>query len=191
VALGEPVVVALFQHGAFDAAAARETARALAWQGGAIWTVSAVRQTVPVFYALGDTRTPVIVSALDLTAFIVAALALRGPMGHAGVSAAIAVSSTVQMALLLVGLRRKLGTLRAGELAGSMARTLGASLAGALCGWGAARAIAPFATGALSRMLPGGVGVTVFVLAFAAAARLLGSEEQRLLLAGVRRRLRR
>ena len=58
VVLGEPIVVALFQRGAFDAQAAHETARALFWQGGAIWTVAAVRQTIPGFYALGDTRTP-------------------------------------------------------------------------------------------------------------------------------------
>ena len=58
LALGEPIVVALFQRGAFDATAAHETARALVWQGGAIWTVAAVRQIVPAFYALGDTRTP-------------------------------------------------------------------------------------------------------------------------------------
>ena len=141
VVLGEPIVVALFQRGAFDAAAARETARALAWQGGAIWTVSAVRQVLPVFYALGDTRTPVIVSALDLLAFIGLALALRGPMGHVGISVAIAGSSTVQMALLLGGLKRRIGTIRAGEVAASMARTLAASAVAAGCGWAVARAI--------------------------------------------------
>jgi putative peptidoglycan lipid II flippase len=189
VALGEPIVIALFQRGAFDAVAARETARALAWQGGAIWTVSAVRQTVPVFYALGDTRTPVIVSVLDLAAFVACALALRGPMGQVGVSAAIAVSSTVQMALLVLALRRRIGTLRGGELAGSMARTGGASLVAALSGWGVARAIAPYASGKVTRMLPGGIGMAVFVVAFVLAAHLLGSEEQRLLLAGVKRRL--
>ena len=84
VVLGEPIVVLLFQRGDFDALAAHQTARALAWQGGAIFTVAAVRQLVPAFHALGDTRTPVIVSALDLVAFIVLALALRGPFGHVG-----------------------------------------------------------------------------------------------------------
>src|SRR5580658_10203912 len=102
VVIGEPIVVALFQRGAFDAQAAHETARALAWQGGAIWTVAAVRQTVPGFYAVGDTRTPVVVSAIDLVAFLVLAIVLKGSMGHVGVSVAIAVSSAVQMALLLV-----------------------------------------------------------------------------------------
>src|SRR6202008_2238971 len=86
VAISEPVVVLLFQRGEFDAVAAHQTARALAWQGGAIFTVAAVRQLVPAFHSLGDTRTPVIVSALDLGAFVVLALWLRGPYGHVGVS---------------------------------------------------------------------------------------------------------
>ncbi len=189
VALGEPLVVSLFERGAFDAVAARETARALAWQGGAIWTVAAVRQTVPVFYALGDTRTPVVVSVLDLAAFIVCALLLRGRMGHVGISVAIAVSSAVQMALLLVALKKKIGTLRAGELAGSMARTLGASLAGAAAGWAVAVAMTPGAQGKIARMLPGAVGFAVFVVAFVAAAHVLRSEEQRLLVGGLKRRL--
>ena len=189
IAIGEPIVVALFQRGAFDAVAARETARALAWQGGAIWTVAAVRQTVPVFYALGDTRTPVVVSALDLLAFIVLALGLRGPMGHVGISVAVAGSSTVQMVLLVVALRRRLGTTRGAELAESMARTVGASAVAAVCAWAVARGIAPLATGKLTRMMPGTIGLAVFVVAFALAAHVLRSEEQRLLVAGVKRRL--
>jgi len=192
VALGEPIVVALFQRGAFDAVAARETARALAWQGGAIWTVSAVRQILPVFYALGDTRTPVIVSALDLLAFIGLALALKGPMGHVGISVAIAGSSAVQMALLLGGLKRRLGTIEAREVGGSMARTIGASLAAALCGGWVARAIPTTArTGSFTRMLPGVIGGAAFGLAFVLAAYALGSAELRLLMGGIRRRARR
>jgi putative peptidoglycan lipid II flippase len=137
--IGEPIVVVLFQRGHFDAVAAHETARALVWQGGAIWTVAAVRQTVPALYALGDTRTPVLVSAIDLVAFIVLAVGLRGPLGHVGISVAVAGSSAVQMVLLLVGLKVRLGSVRAEELARSTGRTLAASLVAAAGGWGAAR----------------------------------------------------
>jgi putative peptidoglycan lipid II flippase len=189
VAVGEPIVVALFQRGAFDAAAARETARALAWQGGAIWTVAAVRQTVAVFYALGDTRTPVVVSVLDLAAFIACALGLTRTMGHVGVSVAVAVSSTVQMVLLVVALKKKIGTLRAGEIGGSLARTMGASLVAAGAGWAVARGVEPLAVGKVMRMVPGAAGFGAFVAAFVVAAKVLGSEEQRLLVAGVRRRV--
>src|SRR5450432_1296696 len=127
VVLGEPIVVAIFQRGAFDAGAAHETARALFWQGGAIWTVAAVRQTVPAFYALGDTRTPVVVSAIDLGAFIALAVGLKGGMGHVGISVAVAGSSAVQMVLLLVGLRWRMGTLSGKTIVRSAVRTLVAS----------------------------------------------------------------
>jgi putative peptidoglycan lipid II flippase len=138
VAMGEPIVAVLFQRGHFDAVAAHETARALAWQGGAIWTVAAVRQTVPALYALGDTRLPVAVSALDLCAFITLALLLRGPMGHVGVSVAVAGSSAVQMALLLAGLKWRLGRVHARALGISVLRTLGASALAGVAGWSAA-----------------------------------------------------
>jgi len=177
IALPEPIVATLFQRGAFDAASVHETARALIWQGGAIWTVAAVRQTVPAFYALGDTKTPVIVSALDLGALVVLALVLRGPMGHAGVSAAVAGSSAVQMVLLLVGLRRRMGTLHVGALARSTARTLAASVLAAVAGWGAAT-------------LAGGIaGMAAFGIVFLLAAWGLRSPELTEISGAVRRRL--
>jgi putative peptidoglycan lipid II flippase len=190
VVLGEPIVVALFQRGAFDAQAAHETARALLWQGGALWTVAAVRQTVPALYALGDTRTPVVVSALDLGAFVALALGLRGPMGHVGISVAVAGSSAVQMVLLLVGLRRRLGTIEARTLARSAGRTLAASLLGAAAGWGAATAIGiqrP-AEGAI-RALPGVAGMIAFAMVFGLAAWGLRAPELEDIRGAVRRRL--
>jgi putative peptidoglycan lipid II flippase len=190
VVLGEPIVVALFQRGAFDANAAHETARALLWQGGAIWTVAAVRQTVPALYALGDTRTPVVVSALDLTAFIALAVGLRGPMGHVGISVAVAGSSAVQMVLLLVGLRWRLGTIEGAALARSAARTLGASLLAAVAGWGAARLLAPEGrAGALLRMLPGAVGMLAFAVVFVLAAWGMRAPELEEIVNAFRRRL--
>jgi putative peptidoglycan lipid II flippase len=159
--IGEPIVVALFQRGHFDAVASHETARALAWQGGAIWTVAAVRQTVPALYALGDTRTPVIVSGIDLLAFIALAVGLRGAWGHVGISVAVAGSSAVQMVLLLVGLKVKLGTVRARELARSTGRTLAASLVAAVGGWSAAR----IGSGALGGVLAMATFAGLYVLA--------------------------
>ena len=189
IALGEPLVVTLFQRGAFDAKAAHETARALVWQGGAIWTVAAVRQVIPVFYALGDTRTPVIVSAIDLVAFIVLALVLRRPMGHVGISVAIAGSSAVQMALLVGALKWRLGTIRAGEIGASIARTLVASLVAAVAGAWVASSIASRLEGHAARMIPGVAGGLVFVVAFALVARLVGSSEQAMLVGGLKRRI--
>jgi putative peptidoglycan lipid II flippase len=192
VAVGEPIVVTLFQRGEFDARAAHETARALLWQGGAVWTVAVVRQTVPALYALGATRIPVAVSAIDLAAFIGLALVLRGPLGHVGISVAVAGSSAVQMGLLLVGLRWRLGTICAKELAQSAARTSSVSAVAAVAGWAAARLATPdalLATGVCTA--PGVVGTVVFGLVFLAGAWGMRSPELEEILAAVRRRLRR
>jgi putative peptidoglycan lipid II flippase len=190
LALGEPIVVALFQRGAFDAMAAHETARALIWQGGAIWTVAAVRQIVPAFYALGDTRTPAAVSAVDLAAFIALAMALKGPMGHVGISVAVAGSSAVQMVLLLVGLRWRMGTLEGTAVARSAARTLVASVVAAVAGWGVARILTPDGpAGGLARALPGLVGLAGFMAVFGAVAWGMQSPELEEISSTLRRRL--
>lgn len=191
VAMSEPIVVLLFQRGEFDALAAHQTARALVWQGGAIFTVAAVRQLVPAFHALGDTRTPVIVSGLDLIAFIVLALTLRGPYGHVGVSMAVAGSSAVQMVLLFVGLKWRLGTIRGTELASSTARIGAASIVAGAAGWGAARVLSGGGQGPIARALPGLGGVIAFGVLYFAVAWGLGSRELGELAAPIRRRLKR
>lgn len=184
--LAEPLVVMLFQRGQFDSEAAHETARALFWQGGAIWTVAVVRQVVPVFYALGDTRTPVIVSALDLLAFIALAVSLRGPMGHVGISIAVGGSSFVQMALLVLMLRRKLDTMHGLEVFVSVAKTFAASLAGV----GAALAtIAALKNLELPHTIPGLLAFACFSGVFVIAALLLKSSELSELTGALQRRL--
>jgi putative peptidoglycan lipid II flippase len=188
IALSEPVVVLLFQRGHFDAFAAQQTARALAWQGGAIFTVAAVRQLVPAFHSLGDTRTPVIVSGLDLIVFVVLALTLRGPYGHVGVSMAVAGSSAVQMVLLFIGLQWRLGDIRARELASSTVRIAAASIIAAIAGWGASRVLAG-GERPNARALPGLGGVVVFGVIYFGVAWGLGSREVDELAAPVRRRL--
>jgi putative peptidoglycan lipid II flippase len=186
--LARPLVVTLFQRGAFDSVSATQTAHALVAQGLGIWTVAAVRQLVPVFYALGDTRTPVLVSAIDLVAFIAMAVWLKGPLGHVGVSLAVTVSSAVQMLFLWIWLGRRLGSLHVGEIAASAARTLAASLVALGLGFATAQGIASLALpSALARLLPGLTGAIVFGVGFLVAAYFFGSVELRSLADVVRR----
>jgi len=182
--LARPLVVTLFQRGAFDSISSTQTAHALVAQGLGIWTVAAVRQLVPVFYAMGDTRTPVLVSALDLLAFIGIAFWLRGPLGHVGVSLAVTVSSAVQMVLLWAWLKKRIASLHLGEIAGSAARTSAASLLALVSGFGTAEGISRLALGGgLGRLLPGLACAIVFAFAFFVAAYLLKSPELRAILA--------
>ena len=192
VALAEPIVVLIFQRGEFDAVASHETAKALAAQGLGIWMVAAVRQLVAVYYALGDTRTPVFVAATDLCVFIALALALRGPFGHVGISLAVTGASAAQMTLLVILLRRRLPSLHLAEIGGSMLRTLLAAAPAALSGVWLARSLDGIVGGGpVMRMLPGAAAAASFGVVFLLAAWLVKSEELRLLVAAVRRRRRR
>jgi putative peptidoglycan lipid II flippase len=187
--LGEPLVVALFQRGKFDAHAAAETAKSLRYQGLGIVSVAVVRQLVPAFFALGDTRSPVVVSGLDLLALVVMAYLLTGPFGHVGVSMAVAGSSTVQMMLLAVALRSRIPTMTEG-LGGSIARTAAASAVGGVAGYGAlwvGRGL--LHAGPIGRLLPAASSGLVFGVAFVLVAWLLGSRELLLVSNMVRRKL--
>ena len=191
--LAEPTVRAMFQRGAFDATSTAQTARALRFQGGSLFTVAVVRQVVPMFYALGDTRTPVIVSMLDLLVFIAMAVGLKHAWGHVGVSAAVAGSSAAQMVMLLVALRRKIGPLYGATIFSSVLRTTIASAVGAVGGIAAARllengAATSLSSGALGT-LTGIVALLVFGALFALAGWGLRSPELDAIAATVSRRI--
>jgi putative peptidoglycan lipid II flippase len=189
VALASPIVTLLFQRGEFDQVAARETARALVAQGLGIWTVAVVRQLLAVYYALGDTRRPVLVSLLDLGVFIGLALGLRGPLGHVGIGVAVAGSSAVQMVLLAAGLRRHLSDSRLGEIARSAGRTLIAAGAAGAAGAGSASVLGDWSAGGFAATIAPGVGGTVvFGVVFLAVAHAVGSEELRSIRSALERR---
>lgn len=164
--LAEPLVVLVFQRGHFDAEATRQTALALIAQGSGIWLVTLVRQLQGTYYALGDTRTPVIVSVIDFGVFLVLALSLRGALGHVAISWAVTGSNLAQMLLLWTRLGRRLGPLGASEIGRSALHTLTASAPAGLAGYAVATWLSPFGTDAWSRLLPGAAGGLTFALVF-------------------------
>ncbi len=186
--LAEPLVVLLFQRGHFSAESSAETAKALVAQGAGVWLVAAIRQVVIVFYALGDTRSPVIVSAIDFVVFVSAALLLRGPFGHVGISWAVSIASLTQLLLLTRALRRKFeGPLfQSGEwlgvvkMFGSTAVAAGATAAFVWLG----------ASVHLSQSAQGALGTLCFGAVYLAMASLLRCEEWTMVSAPLRRRWR-
>ncbi|HVY27568.1 MAG TPA: murein biosynthesis integral membrane protein MurJ [Polyangiaceae bacterium] len=189
VGLAEPLVVLLFQRGEFDALSAHETARALVAQGAGIWLVASVRQLTSTYYALGDTRTPVTVATIDLCAFILLAVGLRGRFGHVGIGMAVTGSSLVQAVLLFGWLKKRLPNLRVREIGLSAARTLLAAGAAVVVARLVAAAVTGHA-GALGRALPGALGSISFVSTFLALAWGLRSDELLLVASPIARRLR-
>ncbi|MBL8714630.1 MAG: murein biosynthesis integral membrane protein MurJ [Myxococcales bacterium] len=190
VALAGPITTVVFARGAFDAVSVDGTTRALVAQALGIWTVALVRQLVPIFHALGDTRTPVWVSLLDLFAFVALALGLRGRLGHVGVSVAVSGSSFVQMALLIHYLRQRLPELHGGLWVGSFLKNLTAAAFAGLAAFGAAQLSSGFLP-VLGAVTPLVLGLVAFGGVFLALGYGLGSEEQRTIVSGLARRLRR
>lgn len=191
-ALARPLVVAFFARGKFDATSVDGTTAALMVQGLGVFVVAIVRQLVPLYYALGDTKTPVLVSGLDLLAFVAIALGTRGTLGHVGVSWAVTGSSLVQMLLLVWWVKRPLPELRASMVAGSALKSAVASIGAGFVGFAAAWACRPLAhLPAIGGLAPAVAGCIAFGVAYLALGRALRQEEQALLVAGLRRRLRR
>lgn len=185
--LAEPLVALLFQRGEFDAHATEQTARSLIAQGAGIWAVASVRQLLALYYALGDTKTPVLVSLLDLGAFVALAFTWSG-FGHVGISAAVTGASLVQAALLVVLLRRHMRIGFLGPVLTSLLKTCVLLVPAAL----AARWTAHELGGAgLGTLMPGLAGASVFTLVFLPVAWLARSEELHSLADPLLRRLRR
>lgn len=202
VVLAEPIVALLFQRGQFGPVATRETARALMAQGLGIWTAAVVRQLVAVYFALGDTRTPVKVAAADLCVFVGLALALRGPLGHVGISLAVTGAGLAQMSLLWWRLRRHLPDRHGAEIAISALRSCAAAGGGAALGWLTTAGLDGLEllergarlgglSGELIKAVPALAGGAAFCVGFLGVAALLKSPELATMASPVLRRLRR
>ncbi|MEW6076615.1 MAG: murein biosynthesis integral membrane protein MurJ [Thermodesulfobacteriota bacterium] len=123
IVLREPIVALLFQRGEFDAAAVRMTAQALLFYSLGLWAVSAARIVVSVFYALSDTRTPVLMAFVASLANIGFGLALMGPLAHGGLALAVSLSAVVNFILLMGALRARLPSLKMSAVTVSFVRS--------------------------------------------------------------------
>lgn len=127
--LRKPLVSLLFSHGAFDAAAVSLTTDALLYYAVGLWAISCVRVTVPLFYALKDTRTPVQVAVASIALNLGLSFLLMESMAHRGLALAVSVSSVANFLLLLFLLvKRRVVHLDYVEVLLSALRSGGASL---------------------------------------------------------------
>ena len=93
IALRQPIVRMLFEHGAFTAADAAATARALLWLSLGLPAHVLVKALSPAFFAREDTMTPLWATLKGLVVAIVVALILGHVYGAEGIAAAIALGA--------------------------------------------------------------------------------------------------
>ena len=105
--LAEPIVVALFQRGAFGPAEARATSEAVAAYALGLSAFVLAKALTPGFLAREDTATPVKLGMVAIAVNLALNLALMRPFGHVGIALGTSAAAWVNVALLWGTLGRR------------------------------------------------------------------------------------
>jgi len=120
-----PIYSLFFFGGEFSLQDVRQTAYALMAYAPGLFFLGLSRVMVPTFYALKDTRTPVMISFWTFLVNAVCGVAFMQVWAHVGLALALSVSSLFNCMMLFWLLRRKLGSLELRQLGGFVLRLLG------------------------------------------------------------------
>ena len=167
IVLKDPVVALLFERGEFDATATQLTAHAVLYYSLGLWAFSAVRIVTATFFALQDTRTPVLIAVISIIANIILGVILMKPLAHGGLALATSLASILNLGLLVQALRAKLGSLGWRNIAHSAGRSLLSSAGMGFVVWAAARTLIPLENRTLTGLLVGvvaciGIGLCIY-----------------------------
>lgn len=135
IALANPIVAFLLQRGRFNAADTAATAAALMFYAPGLIGYSAVKIASPTFYSLRDSRTPVIVSVLTVTANLILNLTLVRVVGYRGLALGTALAAIFNAGLLLWLLRGRLGGLDGRRIAVAVGKILASSIVMGVAAW--------------------------------------------------------
>ncbi len=190
--LRRPIISLLLERGAFQAQSTQLVAWALLWYAAGLVGHSLLEVVVRAFYAMKDTRTPVMVGAAAMSLNVVFSLAFAaaferlGLPPHGGLALANSSATALECSLLLWLLRRRLGGLDLRRMGRGLGAILGASLlmAGVLIPWQSLLQ-------GRSAWLVGGGGVLLGGGVYWLVALALGAPEARRLPQMVLQRLRR
>ena len=107
--VAHPLTAAAFLGGRFEPADVPRVAKVLVAYAPAVCAYSMFHILTRGFYALGDARTPVRVSLAMVAANVALNVTLIWSMNESGLAASTSICSIVQVAVLLILLRRRLG----------------------------------------------------------------------------------
>ena len=109
IVLANPIVRLLFQRGLFDERATNMTAIALVFYSIGLVGVGLRDVVGKIFYALQDTKTPMMNGAIAMFINIILNIILIRYMNHAGLALATSISSISCVLLLFKSLKKKIG----------------------------------------------------------------------------------
>jgi putative peptidoglycan lipid II flippase len=128
IVLRTAIPEAIYQLGAFNSTSTALTATALGALATGLIAYAVVEIVTRAFYALQDTRTPVIAGVLTIALNLPLSWALSKAFGLGGLGLSLALTTWLEMAILLIVLRRRMGVVAPG-LTASLVRTFWATAA--------------------------------------------------------------
>ena len=187
-AAGGPIMLVLFSRGAFTPDAARLAAQSLAAYAVGLPAFVLLKVLVPMFFAHGDTRTPMWVGFGAIALNLALNLLFMVPLQHMGPALATSISSTFNAGFLAVLLTRR-GWFRADSRLRQRVPRLGlASLAMAVVLTAMDKLVFAQASAfAGERWIGLALVIATGLAVYAAVAYLLGALRPREMMAGLRR----
>jgi putative peptidoglycan lipid II flippase len=161
IVLAHPIVALLFERGQFTPADTAATAGALMAYAVGLTGYSVVKIASPTFYALGQSRTPVMVSVLSVLTNAALNLWLVQLYGYRGLALGTSITALLNAGLLLVLLRRRLGGLGMPHLASVLARVAAAGLVMGAAAWALDQQVAGWLPGTALAIQMVRVGATI------------------------------
>lgn len=188
-ALALPVVSVLYLHGRFELVDAEQTARTLMAFAPGLIAIATVRVVAQTFYALSDTRSPTEVAAAVLFFNATIGMILVGPFQVQGLAATLSLTSAIQALLLLIMLRRKLGSIGLRKIAlSSFRQVITASLMGLMVYYLANLGQWSKGPASIRNLLVLSLSISLGAALYFILNYFLGAEEARSLLQAVQRR---
>jgi putative peptidoglycan lipid II flippase len=181
VVLAGPIAAVFFQYGLFSPEAAERTAGSLVFFSIGLGGHIVVHVLTRAFYAMQDTRTPVVWAIVAVAINVLLMIVLAGPMGVRGLALALSISAILEVLGLIWALRRRIGRIEEAEVLRSTARSALAAVVaglGMLAGLAATQAwlawvLANGAGRIVALVVLAGGGTTLYLL----VAAVLGSAE--------------
>jgi putative peptidoglycan lipid II flippase len=129
VVLAKPIIRLIFEHGRFINSDTIHTAEALTYYAVGLFAYATVKITVPVFYALRDTKYPVIASFLAVATNILIVSLTLDVFQHKAIALSTSITMIINFFFLSAVLYKKVGGYDLRYLAGSFIKITGASAA--------------------------------------------------------------
>jgi putative peptidoglycan lipid II flippase len=182
--LSRPIIQLVFQRGQFTEESTLLVATALGAYALGLIGHSGVEILVRAFYALHDTKTPVLLGIVSLVINLIISLSLINVLGITGLALANTIAALLEMSLLIVMIRKRLGGLDDQRLTLSALKT---TIAAMVMGLAVLGFLSIAATNGVIVRTFGGIAIGAGV--FALAAWLLRVEELRSITELIRRKV--